>query len=467
MELPQKAILADPPKRSGGSAAKIYRVGTLTYTVRGVAVLLLWLLWGDFAFCLFESVLGRFFSIYLKDLHASNALIGVMSGTFPGLANLFFLPGISQWSDRTRSRFGRRIPFLYVTAPLTVLSLLAIGFAPEIAAWLFPHGFGRFSATRFTLVLLCFFVASYHLWNMMLVSSYNWLLRDVVPEVLMARFLSWFRIVSMGSSFLFLWFLFPVTASHRHAVFLCVALFYLAAFMAMCLNVKEGVHPLAPTPEERPGLLKSYAFYFRECLALPIYRNFFIVYVLTILGINCTDLFFSLFARDVLRLDMGEMGKVFACGYAVSAVIYVPMGWLCDRFSSLRVILGALIGFVTVAALACFLVHNRQTLLVYTVAIAIPSVGWALGWMTTGMKLFPEKKFGQFFSALNVFGCGSLIVGPYLFGKGMDLFHSDYRMAFLGSAVLYAAAIYPMALVYRDWKRCGGPVRYIPPVPPS
>ncbi len=467
MELPQKAILADLPEPSGGGAAKIYRVGTLRYTVRGVAILLLWLLWGDFAFCLFESVLGRFFSIYLKDLHASNALIGTMSGTFPGLANLLFLPGISQWSDRTRTRFGRRIPFLYVAAPLTAVSLLAVGFAPEIAAWVLSHGLGGSSASGFTLILLCLFVASYHLFNMVLVSAYNWLLRDVVPQVLMARFLSWFRIVTMGSSFLFLWFLFPLTAGHRHAVFLCVGAFYLLAFLAMCLNVKEGGHAAPPAPEARPGLLKSYGLYFRECLALPIYRNFFIVYVLTILGISCTDIFYSLFTRDALGLDMNEMGRVFACGYAVSAVIYPPMGWLCDRFSSLRVILGALIGLTTVATLACFLVHDRLTLLVYTGAVAIPSVGWALGWMATGMKLFPEKKFGQFFSALNVFGCGSLIVGPYLFGKGMDLIHSDYRMAFLWSAVLYAAAIYPMTRVYREWKRYGGPDRYVPPVPSS
>src|SRR5437667_3052 len=118
------------------SAEKTYEAGTLRYTRRGLGILFVWLLWGDFAFTFFESIFGRFIPLYLKDLQASNTLIGVMTGSFVGLINLFFLPNISRWSDAFRSRLGRRIPFLYVVAPLTVASLILVGFAPEIGAWL-------------------------------------------------------------------------------------------------------------------------------------------------------------------------------------------------------------------------------------------------------------------------------------------------------------------------------------------
>lgn len=37
----------------------------------------------------------------------------------------------------------------------------------------------------------------------------------------------------------------------------------------------------------------------------------------------------------------------------------------------------------------------------------------------------------------------------------MDLTHSNYRIAFLWTAVLTASAIFPMTLVIRCWKKHG------------
>jgi len=458
-----------PYPETGAASPKTHRIGTLTYTTRGLAVLFLWLLWGDFAFTFFENIFGRFVPLYLKDLHSSNTLIGVMTGSFAGLVNIFFLPNISQWSDHTRSRWGRRIPFLYVITPLTVASLVAVGFAPEIAHGLQRHFLSAFApglAERsLVLILLCGFIVSFHFHNMVLVNSYNWLLRDVVPLELMARFISWFRIVGTVSSFAFLWWVFPHIIDNRKTVFLGVGLFYLAAFLLMCWNVKEGSYPPTPPREGRPGLFATFALYFRECLRLPIYRNFFLVYVLTIASTSCTGPFFALFTRDTLGIDMDAMGKLFAWGAAANALVLFPMGWLCDRFNPLSVTITALCGLVTTSLVAFFFVHDARGYLIYSLGGSLPSVAWALGSFTTTMRLFPKEKFGQFSSGLNVFGCGALILGNYLMGKFMDLVHSDYRMIFLWSAVLFAIAIWPMLLVYRDWKRHGGPDAYVPPLP--
>ena len=136
MPLSTQAVCADIPLGSPSAPKKSYRISTLRYSLRGLVVLSLWLLWGDFAFTFFESIFAKFIPLYLRDLHASNALIGVMTGSFSGIVNILFLPNISQWSDPTRSRLGRRIPFLYVvTPPLTVVSFLAVGFAPEILVY--------------------------------------------------------------------------------------------------------------------------------------------------------------------------------------------------------------------------------------------------------------------------------------------------------------------------------------------
>lgn len=66
---------------------------------------------------------------------------------------------------------------------------------------------------------------------------------------------------------------------------------------------------------------------------------------------------------------------------------------------------------------------------------------------------------------LNVFGCGALIVGNILIGVLMDLSHSNYRMAFLWTAVISASAIFPMILVIRGWKKHGGHESCVAPLP--
>ncbi len=111
-----------------------YRIGSLAYTQRQLTSLFLWLLGGDFAFTFFEQIFGRFLPIFAKDQGASDTLVGVMTGSIAGLVNLFFLPGISTRSDHHRGPLGGRIPFLLLSTPCTVASLLLVGFATEIRA---------------------------------------------------------------------------------------------------------------------------------------------------------------------------------------------------------------------------------------------------------------------------------------------------------------------------------------------
>lgn len=448
---------------------KTYEAGTLRYSAAGLRVLFLWLLWGDFAFSFFESIFGRFIPLYLKDLQASNALIGVMTGSFAGLVNFFFLPNISRWSDDFRSRFGRRIPFLVVVTPLTVASLVLVGFAPEIGAWLHSGIAVRFfpdmSQNAVILAFLCVCFVAFHFFNMVLCGAYNWLQRDVVPQDVMVRFLSLFRIVGTVSALLFLWFVFPYIISHRREVCVSISVFYLITFLLMCSKVKEGAYPPPPAKESRPGVLKAFTIYFRECLSLPIYRNFFLTYIFVLAAANASSPFLTLYSRENLGLDMDDIGKIAAWGLGLHAVLYYPMGRLCDRFTPIGISLVGLVGMLIGSVLAFFLIHDKTSFFIYTMVFSVPTVAWGLGSLSVTMKLFPSEKFGQFSSAMNVFGFGALIPLNYLIGKIMDMAHSNYRMTFVWSVLFFALAIVSMVAVYRDWKKYGGPHHYVPPLP--
>jgi maltose/moltooligosaccharide transporter len=450
--------------------SKVYRAGTLRYTLGGVALLFTWLLWGDFCFTIFESIFAKFLPLYMKDLQASNTLIGVLTGSVGGVVNVLFLPNISMASDRHRGRWGRRIPFLFWSTPCAVGSLVLVGFASEIGAWLHAHTHflpWQLSVSAVILAALAAFVVSYHFFNMILVNIYQCLLRDVVPPELMARFLAMFRVVGTGGTFVFSWYVFPHLLSHRKLVCAGIGFAYLAAFLLMCWQVKEGAYPPSED-KKRASYWKTYATYFRETLSVPLYRNYLIMYALVTAASTCAGPFVTLFARTTLQLSMDDIGKVFAWSALGSAITYLPMGYLCDRFAPMRVAVISLVGLAIAWALGFFVAQDRTSWLIYSVVVAmLPSVGWNLGFNAVTMFLFPGEKFGQFSSTLNVLGFGSSIVGNVLAGRFMDLVGSDYRMIFVWALSWFTLAIVPMVLVYRGWKQCGGPHRYIPPLPNS
>ena len=116
--------------------AGTYRCGTLTYTRMQLAALFFWLLWGDFCYVLMETVVPSLMPLRFQALSASNTSIGLILVTIPMSINTVFNPVISFRSDRFRSRWGRRIPFILFTLPLLVVCLLGLTFADRLGFWL-------------------------------------------------------------------------------------------------------------------------------------------------------------------------------------------------------------------------------------------------------------------------------------------------------------------------------------------
>ena len=169
---------------------------------------------------------------------------------------------------------------------------------------------------------------------MILVYSYTWLQRDVIPQELMARFLSWFRIVSTISSALFSWYIFPHVIDDRKMICVSLGLFYLVVFALMCRFVKEGEYP--PPIREHGNPVQLYLAYFRQCFSLPIYRWVFIMRMLSGMSV-CANTFLIFFQTETIGMSMSHLGKLGAVTLVLTALILLPVGWLCDKFSPFRV----------------------------------------------------------------------------------------------------------------------------------
>jgi maltose/moltooligosaccharide transporter len=86
---------------------------------------------GFFGVSVIWGVYNAFVPIFLADkFHVSPGVIGFFM-TLDNVAALFIQPPVGAWSDRVRTRWGRRIPFIIIGAPV---SAVAFGLIPVAAA---------------------------------------------------------------------------------------------------------------------------------------------------------------------------------------------------------------------------------------------------------------------------------------------------------------------------------------------
>jgi MFS family permease len=83
---------------------------------------------GFFTMGLMDILYDTYVPIFLGKYLRSNALIGGLM-TLDNILAVFLIPFVSLWSDNTRTRIGRRMPFIVVLLPLSALFFSLIPYA--------------------------------------------------------------------------------------------------------------------------------------------------------------------------------------------------------------------------------------------------------------------------------------------------------------------------------------------------
>ncbi|HEX4083302.1 MAG TPA: MFS transporter [Chthoniobacteraceae bacterium] len=444
-----------------------YRAGSLLYTSAGLVSLFFWLLAGDFLFSLMEGVEPRILPLLLQRAGASNTEIAVIVTSLAAAVNSFVNPIVSYRSDRTQSRWGRRIPYLAVATPFVALFLAAIPFSPEIAHFLlrWPPVAACFRLLPIAPVLFIFavLVVFYQVFNMIVGSIYYYLLRDVVPLGQLGKMISLFRVVAYLAAFVFNYWMFGSAEAHAREIFCSIAACYAAGYLLMCWKVREGTyHHLPDTVREGRGPRRIIRNYLKESFGHPLYRWVYATRVFSMSSASAA-VFAVFFARDQLHLDLDTIGKLSAWPVLFCLPLAYPFGILLDRWGSIRA-LGLTI-YLTMACnlLGFFFIHDRGTLLGFSIVIGAAGLLFNIGQSVFLQTMFHPDRVGQLSSANALLvAVSGVILGPVC-GAFFD-WVKDYRYIYLWPVIFSAIAGLCLHRTAYYWRQCGGPSNYHPPL---
>jgi MFS family permease len=470
------------PQVAGVSASgKTWHCGTLVYTKVGLFLLFSFLLWGYFCNQLMQTVVPSILPLKLKALGAPNIIIGLFVSSIPSILALFMNPYISFKSDRLRSKWGRRIPFILFSMPFLCVSMIFLAFSEDIARMLHNSGcFANLSPAMAAIIVIGVFIVAFQFFDQFIGSVFMYIFNDVVPVSFVGRFMGLMQIIGGAAGFLYNYFIFKYADSHMREIFTGAAILYFIGIGMMCLCVKEGQYPPVTDQErEQSRGLAGFKTYFRETLSHKFYWTKFIYRACSMLTWMAI-MPFNIFFYKEMGLTLEYVGKAVAVTSIAGIAAAYFSAIFIDRWNPVRIyaysgvfavifVLSNWVWlFVTLSPEAFFWLHMLGAGLIGAFHGTLTNVAS----LPFDMRLHPKSRFGQFCSAQAAIWHISTIGGGIAVGLLFDglkwIFHGSdyvYRFNFAWTSFwLFLAAILICSL-YRQWLALGGDKHFHPPAP--
>jgi MFS family permease len=477
------------PSPLPATSTGVYRAGTLTYTASGLRMVFAWLLMGEVVFTLIDMLEPKVLPVLLKLHGASDKEIGVIVGSFNALLQLIIMAPLGYYSDRLRTRWGRRIPVLFWVTPFVAFFLAITPFAPEFTAWLLSfNGAGTWlRASSIAPVIFVFgaFVLLYRSAQTVTNTMFFGLLRDVVPDTHMGRFLALFRVFGAAGTFIITyWFLGRIETQSRE-IFIGVALLNLVGFFAICWFVREGEYPPVETPvvggTRGSSFGRAVKIFIAESYQHPVYLWVYFIRIClygALLGLSGFIIFFP---QHELGMDLGEVGRMLSWPALVWVFIAYPIGRVVDARGATSVLGTGLVVITLGYLLSFFFVIGPKTFLVSSLVTGVAF--WVV--MMTGLKLtqeiFHPQRYSQLAGANTIVqsimigviispGCGWILDALKGWHHTLslpvvgDIVLGPYRCVNLMLALLYGLAWFGLKRLRRHYHALGGPDHYTPPL---
>jgi len=375
---------------------------------------------GFFGVSIIWAMYNAYVPIFLKSFQLTSFIIGIIM-TVDNIFAILLLPFLGALSDRTRTRLGRRRPYILAGAPLAMLFFFLIPYA---------RLFENLALMMFTIILMNLSMALFR-------TPVVALMPDITPSHFRSQANGIINFMGGLGALLVFFAGKPLYDSNITYPFIAGGLLMLLASLIVVFTIKED----RPFIEEEDSEGKKSAVSFRESLS-AFYENikdifsgdrslFFILFSIFFwfVGFNSIETFFTSYAKFYLGIKESTGALVlgvFSLSFMVSALVTGYIGAKRGRNKTIRA--GLLI--ITVIMISSMLFRN---FIYIAILFLIGGFGWALinvNSLPMVVDMTTLKKVGGYTGLYYFFSQAANIIAPPLSGISIDLFGYPSLMVF-------------------------------------
>lgn len=358
--------------------------------------------------------------IYLKNL----GLAGFVVGAVMAIDNVFavvFQPIFGTLSDKTSTRYGRRMPYLLVGIPLSAVCFFLVPFSSSNLTYLMV-----------TVILLNFFMSIYR-------APAVALMPDFTPRPLRSRangIINFMGGVGAAISLLLGGLLFDIREFYP---FSAGALILIVTVILMYNLIKE---PQQIAGEQGKMAESTHAPYEKGQALSLIFLLLAIFFWFT--GFNAVETFFSIYGDEVLGVGKSMSSYLLSTVSALFVIFAIPAGLIAGKLGRKRTIL---IGLIMMTGTFVSLIFVKNITAMFVI-LGAGGISWALININSYpmvVEMTSNKGIGRYTGYYYFFSMLASIISPIFFGFLKDVIGSEFL--FIYSSIAFVFSFFFMMLV--------------------
>lgn len=382
---------------------------------------------GFFAISITWSVYNAFMPLLLGTYIVDKALIGFIM-TIDNYLALFIQPTVGFYSDKIKTRFGRRMPFIMIGMPLAAVFMFLI-----------PNTHSMW-ALIFALVLMNLSMSLYR-------SPVIALMPDITPMEQRSKANSIINFMGGIGSLIAYFIGGKLYDLNKGYPFLLSGALIVFSFLVLFTKIKEERDVLAyEKAEEERNLLQGLK------IALSNRSTAFLLLAICswFIGFNGVETFFTLYATQYLGIKASDATLTLSFISLSFLLFAIPAGMIGTRIgkkNTIRIGVSAAI----LLLFGVFLVQPGSPSMLLLIRVLFLGVGFA--WASININSYPLVAdmspvglLGTFTGVYYLFSSLANIISPPLLGKLIDLL--GYKITFLYGAGWFALAFLFINLVH-------------------
>lgn len=381
----------------------------------------------------------------LREHLASAALVGFIMG-MDNLLGIFIQPWMANRSDRTRTRWGRRMPYLAVGMPLAALLFVTL-----------PHTAG--SLPLLIVVIVAFALVS---------NSFKPIGEALVPDFIAperrSRANAAVKIASSLTVIVAALVSILLVDDHPALAFAVIALITLVSITVLCLSIRDSSSPgyraavaedaAEDAAEESTSVGQArIRDTIREIVRDPDRSRLLLIVAILVFGSAWAGsrALVTPYGMETLGLSRGDAGGITLPSGVTFLLAAYPTALLAERFGRLRTMIAGMAIFAAAMLLGTLVQTPTGTVVAFCIGAAGASA-FLVNAVVVLWNLAPSARVFGTYAALYAVGWqAGAFLGPALIGGAVDIL--GWPTMLLDIAVVAAVAVVIVARIDRLQRR--------------